>query len=281
MGGVATLIFNNTALNFENSVLRPNGSLLVTTITAGELLDIDLTVAPPEASLVATFDGAGILGISAVGYDKYAIAGGIPAEGFGTWTNESIYTIDLSTASEEIAPVVAVTIPGAELLDGLTALPAHPHLLLVSDALAGVIYRVDLDTGGYTIAVNDTILAGNPGVNGIKVLDGHAYFVNTETSEFGRFRITESGERAGDIEIIATEAGSDDFALAADGTAYMGNQSSPYNVYRVFPNGTKESVASNAVMGRPCSLNLASDGVTGYVTTASGQVFKWEVPSSE
>jgi hypothetical protein len=277
--GVATLLFNITGVNFENSVLRPNGNLLLTTINNGSLFELDPLATNPEIKLVSTFGGASVLGIGSIGFDKYAIAGGISGQGPGAFTNESIYTIDLSTNGTSHAPGIAATIPGAMLLDGLVALPAQPHVLLVTDALQGLIYRVDTDTGLWEIAIQDDALAGNPGVNGIKILDNYAYFTNTATSTYGRFAITAGGEQAGDIEIIATDASSDDFALDSNGVAYLGRQQSPSAVVRVFPNGTKSVIATSASMGRPCSLDLASDDETGYVTTASGQIFQFIIPA--
>ena len=278
VAGVATLIFNLSTVNFENSILRPNGNLLLTTITNGSLYEINPLAANPQASLVATFGGASVLGIDSIGYDKYAIAGGIAGEGMSAYTNESIYTIDLSTDSTTAVPTVAATIPDAQLLDGLVALPRNPSILLVTDALQGVIYRVDLRNGTSTIAVQDDALSGSPGVNGIKILGDYAHFTNTATETYGKFRITPDGQQAGNIEIIATDAASDDFALAKNGVAYLGSQSSPIEIVSVTANGTKTTVATNESMGRPCSLDLTEDGNEGYVTTASGEVYRFAVP---
>lgn len=163
--------------------------------------------------------------------------------------------------------------------------------MLVSDALAGVVYRVDTDSGAYSVAVNASAgaFAGNPGVNGLKISeDGtYVYFVNSATGAFGRWAIAADGtavDGGAEIEIIVAEgAASDDFALAAgeeEGgvVAFLTDQTAPYDVFRVFANGTRESVAQGAGSGRPCSVVLAGDGVTGYFTTAGGQVFRWEVP---
>jgi hypothetical protein len=280
VAGVATLIFNITTLNFENSIIRPNGNLLLTTISNGSLYEIDPSAASPEAKLVATFGGANVLGINSIGLDKYAIVGGLTGDGgLSGYINSSVYTVDLSTNATSPVVTVAATIPDAQLLDGLVALPEQTHVLLVTDALQGVIYRVDTDTGVYDIVGDDDAFAGSPGVNGIKILNGYAYFMNTAAETYGRFAITEDGELAGDIEIIATDASSDDFALDANGIAYLGRQESPIAVVQILPNGTKTDIATASTMGRPCSLDLAQGGEIGYVTTASGQVFEFEIPA--
>lgn len=280
--GVATLIFNLTGVNFENSIVRPNGNLLLTTINNGSLYEIDPSSAIPEAHLVATFGGANVLGISSIGAGKYAIAGGFSSSGGGPggYTNGTIFTVDLSTNST--LPLIgspAVTIPDSQLLDGLTSLPASSHVILATDALQGVIYRADTTTGSAEIVAADDAFAGNPGINGIKIRDGYAYFTNTAARTYGRFAISEAGDQEGPVEIIAENASSDDFALdAASGAAYLGRQESPAAVVRVLPDGTKQDVAAAASMGRPCSLDIALDGRTGYVTTASGQVFGFDIP---
>ncbi|KAI0149377.1 hypothetical protein BJ166DRAFT_602136 [Pestalotiopsis sp. NC0098] len=283
--GVATLIFNLTGVNFENSIVRPNGYLLLTTINNGSLYEIDPSSASPEAHLVATFGGANVLGISSIGADKYAIAGGFSSSsggvgGPGGYTNGTIFTVDLSTNSTlPLAGSPAVTIPDSQLLDGLTSLPASPHVILATDALQGVVYRADMTTGSAEIVAADDAFAGSPGINGIKIRDGYAYFTNTAARMYGRFAISEAGDQEGPVEIIAEDASSDDFALdAASGAAYLGRQESPAAVVRVLPDGTKQDVAAAANMGRPCSLDITLDGRTGYVTTASGQVFEFDIP---
>lgn len=279
----ATLIFNISTLNFENSALRSNGNLLLTTAEDGELLNIDPTAATPVASVVASFGGASILGMYPIGPDQFAVAGGTPSVsgGLGGYSNSSIWTVDLGANSTSTAgqPVVAAQIPAAKLLDGVVALPAFPRVVLVSDALAGVVYRVDTDTGVHSVAANESTFAGSPGMNGLKIHERYVYFVNSATGDFGRWAIAEDGTQDGEVEIIAADSASDDFALAVDGTAYLTYQSTPYDVYQVLSDGTTQSVASGLGSGRPTSVNIASDGTMGYFTTADGQVFKWDVPS--
>lgn len=117
-------------------------------------------------------------------------------------------------------------------------------------------------------------------MNGLKILDNYVYFVNTDTSYYGKFAITEDGQKSGDIQVISTDASSDDFALDKHGIADIGSQRNP-SVVRVFPNGAATQIAQNVEMGRPCSLTLAEDGVSGYVTTAEGQIFKFEVSAPQ
>lgn len=273
----ATLVLSLSGLNFENSIIRPNGNLLLTTITNCSLLEVDPTATNPTAKVIHTFGDYGVLGIDSIGDDKYAIAGGISSSGLSAWKNESIFTVDLS---DEDSPVVEVAaqIADGELLDGLVTVPTADNVVLVSDALQGVIYRTDLGTGESEIVVQNDTLAGSPGVNGLKINGGYVYFTNTATNVYGRIPISDEGRQAGDIEIVATDASSDDFAIDSNGVAYLGTQSDPV-VLRIFPNGTKTEIASSSEMDRPCSLDLAADGVTGYVTTSTGQLFKFDVPA--
>lgn len=137
---------------------------------------------------------------------------------------------------------------------------------------------MNITSGESEIILKDDLLVGNPGVNGLKILDCYVCFVNTDTSYYGKFAITEGGQKFGDIQIISTDASSDEFALGKHGIAYIGPQRN-LSVVRVSPNGTATQIAQDAEIGQPCSLTLAEDKVSGYVTTAKGQIFKFEVPA--
>lgn len=141
----ATLVFNDSDFNFENSIIQPNGNLLVTTITSRILLDIDIQSESPSSRVVATFGEYGILGIDSVGEDKYAIAAGIPSLGLSRWSNGTVYTVDLSNEqSPEIETAASID---ADLPDGLVTVLTQPDMVFVSDALAGMVIRVNTTSG--------------------------------------------------------------------------------------------------------------------------------------
>jgi hypothetical protein len=52
---------------------------------------------------------------------------------------------------------------------------------------------VNITSGESEIILKDDLLVGNPGVNGLKILDCYVCFVNTDTSYYGKFAITEGG----------------------------------------------------------------------------------------
>lgn len=88
-----------TYVDLENSILRPNGHLLFSTLTNPQLYTIDPNAAEPKAEVVRWFPGVTALnGFAKVGADKYAITGGV--RGSFHYTNETVFTIDFSESTE-------------------------------------------------------------------------------------------------------------------------------------------------------------------------------------
>ncbi|KAE8310441.1 hypothetical protein BDV41DRAFT_566511 [Aspergillus transmontanensis] len=222
----------STSVDIENSALRPDGSLLLTTFDQGRLYTLNPSVLNPEAELVAALPGATALcGIAAIDTDKFAVIGGI--RGNYSYTNETIYTVDFNANPTNPTIEVVSRIPNAIMLNGMAALPAHPHVVLAGDARLGAVFRVDTDTGTAEIAFKDPLLtapsnASTPiGVNGLKIAGGYMYFTNTGREIFARVPIDGLGRKTGEIEVIAAlnDAESynwDDFVVLEDlNVAYL------------------------------------------------------------
>lgn len=299
----ATQLFNFTDhyVNIENSIIRPNGQLLLTTFDNGSLYSFDPAAASPQADLVATMPGAtGIGGIVAIDSDKYAIIGGI--RGTYNYTNETVYTVDYSGQVAIPTIEVVATIPDAIMLNGAAGLPANPHILLLADSRQGAVFRVDTDAGTSEIAFQDELLTPTAnatvpiGINGLKIHGGYLYFSNTARYILGRVAIDEDGYKAGDVEVYASVDSNayaydwDDFVIDADGNIYTAQ--TPNAVGLISTDGAQTVVAGggdDTLMRRPTSVTLAADGKTGYVTTGgttvdgfqySGQVIEFQISSA-
>jgi hypothetical protein len=114
-----TQIFNFSSLyvDIENSHLRPNGHLLLSTFDNGSLFTLDPSSANPQAELIAELPGATALcGIATIGSDKFAVVGGV--RGSYHYDNETIYTVDFSNNATNATIEVAATIPNASMLNG-------------------------------------------------------------------------------------------------------------------------------------------------------------------
>lgn len=137
----ATVIYSGST-SWENAVLRPNGELLLVSLAEPYVYNLDPSADSPEAVIVATLPGVdSAQGIALVGDDKYAVSGGITGSD-SSYTNETIFTIDFSTASSNgtVVPEAVLTEPTAENFNGLLALDSDPNILLLGDSLLGKVY---------------------------------------------------------------------------------------------------------------------------------------------
>jgi hypothetical protein len=224
----------------ENIAVRENGNLLTTLITVPELWEIDPFTS--EAQLVHHFETAtSVFGIAEVECDLFVVA-------LGNWSYEhqvqpgtwSIWTVDLRQGNGVKAKKVT-DIPEAHYLEGMTALPSSPGTVLSAESTLGMIYRVNVFTGDYSVVIKNDALkpAKNAivplGVNGIRLPqkrwynrdeEQYLYFVNTFGAPFlGRFPVDSEGSATGSVEDVVKYAPGhvegDDFALDSEGYAWV------------------------------------------------------------
>ncbi|KAH0438414.1 hypothetical protein CcaCcLH18_03401 [Colletotrichum camelliae] len=182
--------FTDYAVTIENSALRSNGQLLLTTFDNGSLYTLDTLTNGSQAELVTKLPGAtAIGGIAAISADKFAILGGVRGNNY-SYTNESVYTVDFSDGDSAKPTVnVVARLPDAVMLNGLASLPSKPHIVLATDSRLGSIFRIDTQTGASEVAITDDLFAAPAnatipiGINGIKIADGYAYFTNTARTQ--------------------------------------------------------------------------------------------------
>ncbi|QKX57624.1 uncharacterized protein TRUGW13939_04742 [Talaromyces rugulosus] len=284
-------VFNfSSYVDIENSHLRPNGHLLLSTFDNGRLYTIDPSADNPQAELVSAMPGATALcGITSIGDDKYAVVGGI--RGNYSYTNETIYTVDYSGGARNATIAIAAHVSNATMLNGMDSLPEKPHVILLADSRQGAIYRVDTDSGVSTIVIQDEALAAPSnatlpiGVNGLKIRESFVYYTNSARNTFGRVPITVDGDQAGDVEVVAQLNGGtagydwDDFVFDEAGVAYAAQ---PTNAIAEIKSNGQHSIfvggGNNTLIQGPTSITIARDGKTAYVTThgdgtnLSGQV---------
>lgn len=284
----------------ENIAVRSNGQLLVNLLTAPELWLVD-PATPGEAILVHEFAGTTALcGIAEYEPDVFAvIAGNVSlATGDGIVGSWSIYSIDLAGAnitsnSSVIATPPTVSkiadVPAAELLNGMAVLSSdEKQLLIAGDVKTGTIYSVDIETGDYAVAINNTYTAtaveyglGTSGTDGVQILDDVLYFTNIAQGYLYRVALNVTdGTPAGEFETVAEIMTSndqwDDFTFDKDGNVYMtaggANTIEKINVQT----GKVELVAGNlnsTLIAEPSSAKFgrrANDANVLYVTTAGG-----------
>lgn len=267
----------------ENIAARANGNLLVTRSDTPELYEIDPRK-QHSARLIHHFDGyQNLLGISETSKDVFAVvAGNISLTTGGTLGSFAIWKVTLSDhGNAQVAKVTSI--PDAIFLNGMTALQPGSNTVLVSDCAQGVVYRVNVATGKYSVVLRDTTFLPPPnaplpiGVNGIRLHGQSLYYVNTFKQLFGHVPIdTRTGAATGAAVVKGTAFPPDDFAIDTYGNAYVA-AGTINEVFKIAPNGdiklfagrTNSSLvegATSAVFGRTWF-----DQRVLYVTTSGGQ----------
>ena len=281
--------FPNNGSWVDNIVLRSNGHLLLTRLDVPEVWSVDTTTG--NASLAYSFPNAtSCFGISEIDDDVFAVVvGNFSTKTYaptpGTFSVQKLNfnggdaTEDYRSAKSLTASQIA-TLPEAQALNGMASFTKESNLVLIADSPKGAVWKVNTETGEYSVALNDTALepaedvALPLGVNGLKVLNEYLYFSSTTRMQYGRVKLDENAAAAGDFEIIASGFLPDNLDLAKDGSAYIATD--PQNsVVRVTPYGQIALVAGGQLSTKipgATSCRLTDDEKTLYVGTSGGQV---------
>ena len=211
----------------ENLVVRQDGSMLISVLSHKQLCYI-----PPPTSesvdpvVLHTFD-QNVMGIVEAEPDIFYIAT------CNVFTDHLsfLHRLDLRTFSLAAPPKPVQVLQFPErvrALNGSTCL--SPHVILVADSLANLIWRVDLlPTSHPTARVwlahesmacsTNPELADCPGVNGIKYCakNEHIYYTTTVQKRFSRVRVdARTLEAVGEPELVAGGMMGDDFMIDED-----------------------------------------------------------------
>lgn len=278
----------------ENLAIRSNGEILTSRLDTPILYEVNhLTGDAVEVATWNASEHAGALGISEGAEDVfYVILAAFFDQATFVKTSgvNSIFKVDMSTFSlsddgsvETNATVTHLTdIDEADFLNGMATLD-DGHIY-VSDVYSGVIYLVDVSTGDYQVAVNDTLAkfsvdgeaaSTNLGSNGLKVRDGYLYWTNTARGFLARIPVGTDGFPTGDSAIVATNVPkADDFQFRDNGEVFVAqNQQDTLSAAWGVESGGV--VTAQAIAGSNISTILA--GVTspkfGRTSTDSNRLY--------
>lgn len=250
----------------ENIAVRSNGNLLVTFASTPELWEVVPSAQPgaTQARRLHHFPNAEMAtGIAELTPDMYAVI-----------TPNTVWKVDLNNGTKN-TPTRIATLQSARSLNGMAVLNPDTGTVAISDSEAGLVWRLDTNTGNYTVILKDETMAANTkegvllGINGLRVHDGHVYYVNTPERLFCRIPVnTTTGRATGPREIISQGALADDFAISRQGMGYLAGLTD-HVVTRVLANGTQEVIANSS------ALMSATSGAFGrlggsdvlYITT--------------
>ncbi|MCJ1298586.1 hypothetical protein MMC08_001376 [Hypocenomyce scalaris] len=226
----------------ENIAVRNTGQLLVTPSSSGDLYLLN-TVQNGPPVLVNQFNASALAGIAEYSEDVFAVLVSV-AKGDSLEATWSVWSVNLQGATLQPdntlhpPPIIKkiTTIPQAPFLNGMSLLSSEQGLILAADALTGVVWLLNVNTGAYSVAINNTITApavepglpaaiGSAGTNGIHVHAGFLYLTNSGQSTFAKIPITSDGAPINGGSVIARTFNSsvifDDFALDCLGAGYL------------------------------------------------------------
>ena len=214
----------------ENLAPRSNRHLLLTASNQPFLYDIDPTASSPSPSKLPSIPGViGVLGIAETSADVFAVAAGNYTNEVPTTGSFGIWQVDMNQAEPTVKLITQI--PTAEGLNGMTALNGFSGTVLVADSILGAVYKVDVSTGAYSIAIQNDDFAPSAtktssfGINGLRMSGGELYFTNSAQGLFGRLPINAEGAAEGDVQILArldASAGTyDDFDVDCGGNSWI------------------------------------------------------------
>ncbi|RDA86840.1 hypothetical protein CP532_1377 [Ophiocordyceps camponoti-leonardi (nom. inval.)] len=274
----------------ENIAVRSNGNLLLTSLMPNASLYEVSNPTSETASVTRLFtieDASGLLGISEISTDVFAVAGGNVGSSGGVKGSMRVWTVDFSSSASP-QPTLAMTISDAILLNGMTTVPNKEKVVLISDSAKGVVWKADIGANKSEIAMQVPEMGSQNqkepiGVNGIHIRDGNLTWLNHDTFKMFTMQITEEGLQA--PEAKAAEIASfpvtalDDFIFgpAEQATAWVTTNSDN----RVFALGaSKKSVVVAGATNSPdvatataCQFGRSEkDEKILYVTTGGDDI---------
>lgn len=273
----------------ENLQTLSNGSLLLSTMGSptGMLYTLDPKAAVPQARPVTTFDSkvTALTGLSPLpgrpGEELYAVSGGLHTSFAFEKGSMAVHIVSINKGTV----VDRIPVPDTATMNGMAALPRHPHILLSADSIDGRILSIDTQKRQVGVLLQHDMLGAGPvvntsspvppiGINGLRVRGDHLYFTNSNQGTLVRVPIDEWGHRTGDFEVLARSRDSahiyDDFAFDRAGNAYVATHSS--SVFKVTPHGVQTALVDDdspyaRLLAEPTSATLAADGKSIFVST--------------
>ncbi|TFB01464.1 hypothetical protein CCMA1212_006878 [Trichoderma ghanense] len=244
---VSTLFEFPNPSYIENLAVRSNGQILISDLSTSQLTLFDPSPSGPKKPVfVHDFtESLALAGIAEYEPDVFAVITGnfsftsdVPSA--GTWI---VWSLDLRGADISskhgqlgltLPPVVKkiAHVEPANFLNGISVLSQSEQTLLISDVSGGVIWSLDIKTGHYEVAINNTYTQLYPaprfsvsGVDGVHVRGGSVYFTNFGNGTFNKMPIHSDGTPAGPVTTIAHNHWPfheyDDFTFDCDGNAFV------------------------------------------------------------
>jgi hypothetical protein len=275
----------------ENLAVRKNGEILATLlIPNASLYALSKPWSEtPAIRLVHRFPTVqSLLGIAETKKeDRFVVVGGnFSAVGVGSPGTSAAWSVDFSRSSTHPTIKLLAEFPDAVFLNGVVSIPdCDTDDVLISDATLGLTFRLNVDTGKYSVAIKVPEMVPKSsapallGVNGIHYRKGYLYWTNSFYATVYRVKVGKDGVAAkgAQVETIATLNALflDDFTFDSKGNIWVATNLD-HRLFAISPKGK-----STVVAGSPTELTISTDtactfGRTGrdedslYVVTGGG-----------
>jgi len=239
-----------------------------------------------DAALVHTFPNAtGLLGIAETHPDifyviasNYSLYTSAPVKGTG-----SVWRVNMTAFSPRLHNGPDVTkiaeFPDSILLNGMISLDRDAGILLLADSGAGVIWKLNENTGVVVLIIDDPLMKpvteAPLGANGLKLHDGSLYFTNSGRSIVGRVPIQPDGSAADNASIVVSGMYGDDFTFGARGDLFIADALGTLDF--VGPHGSSGAVlagnANSSALAGPSACRFGRttlDEGSLYISTTGG-----------
>jgi hypothetical protein len=244
--------------SLENMAVRPNGQILATNMNSANLYLID-PVAKTSTTAVAVTGASGLSGIGEFAPDVFAVIGG-----------KGIYKVDFSGGSPKSSLIKTIT--EASNLNGLAVY--DNTTVLVADAGKGSVYKFNVNTGEYSVALSDPTMApsgGIPfGIDGIKYKDGVVWYTNIFKNSFHKLSVDSSVKASGSVTTLWTNLMGDDLCFGPNGKIYIATNGRN-SVVEVDPAVGKPTVVATVQGSTSCGFGRTDkDKDVLYVSAGQG-----------
>ncbi|KAF1978240.1 hypothetical protein BU23DRAFT_654774 [Bimuria novae-zelandiae CBS 107.79] len=265
--------FTGSPVKAEGIVVRSNGQILVTFFDKGEVWLVDSPT--KKATKVATFtDTTCSAAIAEVAPDVFAIVAGKYSNSNtpGSW---GVWKVDFSAGGASPTTTLVKKVPESGMWNGLTAF--NNDTVLVGDATKGAVFKVNVNTGAYSVAIEDSTMkpsSGMPmGIDGIRYANGNIYYTNIFANKFYKMPVDTDGKKTGAATQIWGDQMADDMYVSPEGVAYVAASS---GIKRVTADGKVSTVAS---VRSGTAVTIGADKSTLFVAGSDGAISSFKVPA--
>lgn len=152
--------FTGSPVKAEGIAVRSNGQILVSFFDKGEAWLVDPSA--KKATKVATFtDTTCSAAIAEVAPDVFAVVAGKYSNSNtpGSW---GVWKVDFSAGGATPTTTLVKKVPESGMWNGLSAF--NNNTVLVGDASKGAVFKVNVNTGDYSMVIQDSTMAPSSGL---------------------------------------------------------------------------------------------------------------------